>query len=74
VHLTIKCKLDNGTRNLSCLIHQCYVTGRIAEYDEPSRLLEREDSFFFKLIKEYSGRSHSFNNLATQHVQSREQL
>jgi len=56
------------------LIHQCYVTGRIAEYDEPSRLLEREDSFFFKLIKEYSGRSHSFNNLATQHVQSREQL
>ncbi|KAL9303512.1 hypothetical protein ACSQ67_020775 [Phaseolus vulgaris] len=48
--------------------------GRIAEYDEPSRLLEREDSFFFKLIKEYSGRSHSFNSLATQHVQSREQL
>lgn len=47
--------------------------GRIAEYDEPSKLLEREESFFFKLIKEYSGRSHNFNTLATQHVQSREQ-
>ncbi|RDX82620.1 ABC transporter C family member 9, partial [Mucuna pruriens] len=46
--------------------------GRIAEYDEPSKLLEREDSFFFKLIKEYSGRSHGFNSLATQHDQSRE--
>ncbi|KEH17986.1 multidrug resistance protein ABC transporter family protein [Medicago truncatula] len=46
--------------------------GRIAEYDEPSKLLEREDSFFYKLIKEYSSRSHSFNNLATQHVQDRE--
>ncbi|XP_027334133.1 putative ABC transporter C family member 15 [Abrus precatorius] len=46
--------------------------GRIAEYDEPSKLLEREDSFFFKLIREYSRRSHSFNSLATQHVQSRE--
>ncbi|CAJ2664896.1 unnamed protein product [Trifolium pratense] len=42
--------------------------GRIAEYDEPSKLLEREDSFFYKLIKEYSSRSHSFNNLASQHV------
>ncbi|KAH1086518.1 hypothetical protein AAZX31_07G115200 [Glycine max] len=48
--------------------------GRVAEYDEPSKLLEKEDSFFFKLIKEYSGRSHNFSNLATQHVQSREQL
>lgn len=47
--------------------------GRIAEYDEPSKLLEREESFFFKLIKEYSGRSHNFNTLATQRVQSREQ-
>ncbi|XP_004510151.1 putative ABC transporter C family member 15 isoform X2 [Cicer arietinum] len=46
--------------------------GRIAEYDEPSKLLEREDSFFYKLIKEYSSRSHSFNSLATQHVQDRE--
>lgn len=56
-----------------CLM-QSYITGRVAEYDEPSKLLEREDSFFFKLIKEYSGRSHNFSNLATQHVQSREQL
>ncbi|KAL2319480.1 hypothetical protein Fmac_028449 [Flemingia macrophylla] len=48
--------------------------GRIAEYDEPSKLLERGESFFFKLIKEYSGRSHNFNSLATQHVQSRDQL
>ncbi|KAM7471981.1 hypothetical protein LguiA_010164 [Lonicera macranthoides] len=37
--------------------------GRIAEYDTPARLLEREDSFFSKLIKEYSMRSQSFNNL-----------
>ncbi|CAL0324361.1 unnamed protein product [Lupinus luteus] len=37
--------------------------GRIAEYDEPSKLLEREDSFFFKLIKEYSRRSHTFNTM-----------
>lgn len=39
-------------------------TGRIAEYDTPARLLEREDSFFSKLIKEYSMRSQSFNSLA----------
>ncbi|KAL5795157.1 hypothetical protein ACOSP7_003751 [Xanthoceras sorbifolium] len=39
--------------------------GRIAEYDTPTKLLEREDSFFSKLIKEYSMRSHNFNN--TQH-------
>ncbi|KAJ9188588.1 hypothetical protein P3X46_003930 [Hevea brasiliensis] len=38
--------------------------GRIAEYDSPARLLEREDSFFSKLIKEYSMRSQSFNSLA----------
>ncbi|XP_009768406.1 putative ABC transporter C family member 15 isoform X2 [Nicotiana sylvestris] len=31
--------------------------GRIAEYDSPAKLLEREDSFFSKLIKEYSMRS-----------------
>ncbi|KAL5799101.1 hypothetical protein ACOSQ2_003921 [Xanthoceras sorbifolium] len=39
--------------------------GRIAEYDTPTKLLEREDSFFSKLIKEYSMRSQNFNN--TQH-------
>lgn len=38
--------------------------GRIAEYDTPARLLEREDSFFSKLIREYSKRSQSFNSLA----------
>ncbi|KAK4344853.1 hypothetical protein RND71_035029 [Anisodus tanguticus] len=38
--------------------------GRIAEYDTPAKLLEREDSFFSKLIKEYSVRSKSFNSLA----------
>uniref|UniRef100_A0A804LAC5 Uncharacterized protein n=1 Tax=Musa acuminata subsp. malaccensis TaxID=214687 RepID=A0A804LAC5_MUSAM len=39
--------------------------GKILEYDKPSMLLEREDSAFSKLIKEYSMRSQSFNN-ATQ--------
>ncbi|KAM7508896.1 hypothetical protein LguiA_019349 [Lonicera macranthoides] len=39
--------------------------GRIAEYDTPAKLLEREDSFFSKLIKEYSLRSQSFNASAT---------
>ncbi|XP_042510338.1 putative ABC transporter C family member 15 isoform X2 [Macadamia integrifolia] len=34
--------------------------GRVAEYDTPAKLLEREDSFFSKLIKEYSLRSRSF--------------
>ncbi|KAL2892659.1 ABC transporter C family member 9 [Bienertia sinuspersici] len=38
--------------------------GRIAEYDSPSKLLEREDSFFSSLIREYSTRSQSFNSLA----------
>ncbi|CAO2835203.1 unnamed protein product [Amaranthus hypochondriacus] len=38
--------------------------GRIAEYDSPSKLLEREDSFFLSLIREYSARSQSFNSLA----------
>ncbi|CAK9178977.1 unnamed protein product [Ilex paraguariensis] len=38
--------------------------GRIAEYDTPAKLLEREDSFFSKLIKEYSMRSQNFNSLA----------
>ncbi|KAK2650912.1 hypothetical protein Ddye_018401 [Dipteronia dyeriana] len=35
--------------------------GKIAEYDSPKRLHEREDSFFSKLIKEYSMRSQNFN-------------
>ena len=39
-------------------------TGRIAEYDSPSKLLEREDSFFLSLVREYSARSQSFNSLA----------
>ncbi|XP_010269959.1 PREDICTED: putative ABC transporter C family member 15 isoform X2 [Nelumbo nucifera] len=38
--------------------------GRVVEYDTPAKLLEREDSFFSKLIKEYSLRSQSFNSLA----------
>lgn len=38
--------------------------GRIAEYDTPSKLLEREDSFFSGLIREYSMRSQSFHSLA----------
>ena len=37
------------------------LTGRIAEYDSPKRLLEREDYFFSKLIKEYSMRSQNLN-------------
>ncbi|KAK9073075.1 hypothetical protein SSX86_007397 [Deinandra increscens subsp. villosa] len=32
--------------------------GKIAEYDTPARLLERENSFFSRLIKEYSMRSN----------------
>ncbi|KAJ4825851.1 ATP-binding cassette, sub-C (CFTR MRP), member 9 [Turnera subulata] len=36
--------------------------GRVAEYDTPTKLLESEDSFFSKLIKEYSVRSQSFNS------------
>ncbi|GAB2290275.1 ATP-binding cassette sub- C member 9 [Dionaea muscipula] len=38
--------------------------GRIAEYDTPSKLLERGDSFFSRLIREYSVRSQSFHNIA----------
>ncbi|KAL2478064.1 ABC transporter C family member 9 [Forsythia ovata] len=38
--------------------------GRVAEYDTPTKLLERENSFFSKLIKEYSTRSQSFSSLA----------
>ncbi|XP_078163870.1 putative ABC transporter C family member 15 [Carex rostrata] len=34
--------------------------GRVLEYDTPSKLLEREDSAFSKLIKEYSIRSKGF--------------
>ncbi|URE02464.1 ABC transporter transmembrane region [Musa troglodytarum] len=36
--------------------------GSIVEYDKPSKLLEREDSSFAKLIKEYSMRSQSIHN------------
>lgn len=42
--------------------------GRVAEFDTPARLLEREESFFSKLIKEYSMRSQSFNNLTNVHA------
>ncbi|GAA0139823.1 ATP-binding cassette [Lithospermum erythrorhizon] len=38
--------------------------GRVAEFDTPAKLLEREDSFFSKLIKEHSTRSRSFSSLA----------
>ncbi|XP_051144858.1 putative ABC transporter C family member 15 [Andrographis paniculata] len=37
--------------------------GRIAEFDSPAKLLERENSFFSKLIKEYSMRSQSLNTM-----------
>nr|QGP74110.1 ABCC transporter [Sedum alfredii] len=40
--------------------------GRIAEYDSPAKLLERDDSFFSKLIKEYSMRSEGCNGKAGQ--------
>lgn len=40
--------------------------GRVAEYDTPGRLLKRPDSFFSKLIQEYSSRSQSFNSLTTR--------
>ncbi|THG01508.1 hypothetical protein TEA_022299 [Camellia sinensis var. sinensis] len=36
--------------------------GRIAEFDTPAKLLERDDSFFSRLIKEYSMRSQGFNS------------
>ncbi|KAI6706351.1 hypothetical protein NL676_009313 [Syzygium grande] len=38
--------------------------GRIAEFDTPTKLLERENSFFSKLLREYSMRSQSFNSIA----------
>ncbi|KAF6135369.1 hypothetical protein GIB67_027243, partial [Kingdonia uniflora] len=38
--------------------------GRVVEYDSPAKLLERDDSFFSKLIREYSLRSQSFSNLS----------
>ncbi|XVE99926.1 hypothetical protein REPUB_Repub03eG0242400 [Reevesia pubescens] len=41
--------------------------GRVAEFDTPAKLLEREDSFFSKLIKEYSMRSMTLNNLENLH-------
>ncbi|XP_023539249.1 putative ABC transporter C family member 15 isoform X2 [Cucurbita pepo subsp. pepo] len=37
--------------------------GRIAEFDSPGKLLERDDSFFSKLVKEYSMRSQGLNSL-----------
>lgn len=45
-----------------------FSTGRVAEFDSPSKLLEREDSFFSKLIREYSMRSKSFSSLANQYI------
>ncbi|XWS65743.1 hypothetical protein CRYUN_Cryun05aG0139400 [Craigia yunnanensis] len=41
--------------------------GRAAEFDTPAKLLEREDSFFSKLIREYSMRSKTFNSLGNLH-------
>ncbi|XP_022717852.1 putative ABC transporter C family member 15 [Durio zibethinus] len=41
--------------------------GRVAEFDKPAKLLERKDSFFSKLIREYSMRSKTFNSLANLH-------
>ncbi|CAI9103408.1 OLC1v1001877C1 [Oldenlandia corymbosa var. corymbosa] len=38
--------------------------GRIAEFDTPAKLLEREDSFFSRLIREYSHRSQSFSGFS----------
>ncbi|KMZ58299.1 Multidrug resistance protein ABC transporter family [Zostera marina] len=35
--------------------------GKVVEYDSPALLLERKDSLFSKLIKEYSFRSHNFS-------------
>lgn len=40
-----------------------FETGKVLEYDSPAKLLEREDSAFSKLIKEYSLRSQSFSCL-----------
>ncbi|XP_022745998.1 putative ABC transporter C family member 15 isoform X1 [Durio zibethinus] len=41
--------------------------GRVAEFDTPAKLLERENSFFSKLIREYSMRSKTFNSLENLH-------
>ncbi|XP_062103749.1 ABC transporter C family member 9-like [Humulus lupulus] len=38
--------------------------GTVADYDTPSKLLEREDSLFSKLVREYSIRSKGFNKVA----------
>ncbi|KAL6981418.1 ATP-binding cassette sub- C member 9 [Sarracenia purpurea var. burkii] len=38
--------------------------GRIAEFDTPAKLLERENSFFSRLTKEYSTRPQNFNSVA----------
>ncbi|GMJ00772.1 ATP-binding cassette C9, multidrug resistance-associated protein 9 [Hibiscus trionum] len=37
--------------------------GRVAEFETPAKLLEREDSLFSKLIREYSMRSKTFQQL-----------
>ncbi|KAE8695494.1 ABC transporter C family member 9 [Hibiscus syriacus] len=37
--------------------------GRVAEFETPAKLLEREDSLFSKLIREYSTRSKTFQQL-----------
>ncbi|XP_040934388.1 putative ABC transporter C family member 15 isoform X2 [Gossypium hirsutum] len=37
--------------------------GRVAEFESPAKLLEREDSLFSKLIREYSMRSKTFQQL-----------
>jgi ABC-type multidrug transport system fused ATPase/permease subunit len=37
--------------------------GKIAEYDQPIKLLQNQASLFYKLVTEYSKRSRSVNNL-----------
>ncbi|KAK8494804.1 hypothetical protein V6N12_055128 [Hibiscus sabdariffa] len=37
--------------------------GRVAEFETPAKLLEQEDSLFSKLIREYSMRSKTFQQL-----------
>ncbi|KAH0457131.1 hypothetical protein IEQ34_015038 [Dendrobium chrysotoxum] len=39
--------------------------GRVLEYDTPAKLLEREDSSFSRLIKEYSIKSQRYNRHST---------
>ncbi|XP_068651406.1 putative ABC transporter C family member 15 [Aristolochia californica] len=44
--------------------------GRVQEFDTPAGLLEREESSFSKLIKEYTLRSQTFNSLSNSHPSS----